>query len=156
MSLIIYSDGLCEPYNPKGVATYGWVAYRDEEEITCGLGFIKEGEGATNNLAEYTALIRAIAWVWKTDQKDEQILFRADSQLVIKQLTGEWRVKSETIRPLYERTQRGLSELSNYDLEWIPSERNMRADALSNQAFYEHIKQHGAACIGKNGFTPRH
>lgn len=142
MSLVIYCDGLCEPTNPHGVATYGWVAYRDAIEIAKGYNFIKEGEGATNNCAEYTAVIRAIAWLWKTDQHYEPTIIRSDSQLTIKQLTGEWRVKSETIRPLYEKALRGLEGLEQYELEWVRRELNIRADELSRIAYQEHIQSH--------------
>lgn len=147
MNLIMYSDGLCEPRNPGGVCTYGWVAEYDGKEVAYQRGYITEGAKATNNLSEYTAIIHAIAWVWHREMWTEEILFRTDSQLVIRQLQGEWAVKAESIRPLYERARRGLDRLTRYQLEWVPREQNERADVLSRQAYRAHLQQHGLACV---------
>lgn len=153
--LQIYCDGLCEPSNPGGVATYGWVAFDDKKQVDYEGYFIREGEGATNNLAEYTAVIRAIAYLWKTEQTHTSVEILSDSQLVIKQLRGEWAVRSATIRPLYERALRGLDGLSEFRLVWVPREENIAADEISRLAYRKHVEQHGAACVGRGPRWPR-
>lgn len=60
--IIIYFDGLCEPRNPGGIATYGYVVYKDEKVIKKGCRAIGEGQGMTNNVAEYSGLKRALEW----------------------------------------------------------------------------------------------
>src|SRR3954471_10679035 len=109
----IFCDGLVEPVNPGGVATYEWAAFTGNTRLAAGGHFIKEGEGATNNLAEYSAVIRAIAYLWKTEQATTQVELLSDSQLIIKQLRGEWAVTSPGIRPLYEQAVRGLAGLAH-------------------------------------------
>lgn len=141
--LTIYTDGLCEPLNPGGVATSGWSVLEDGQEVMYEARYLTEGKGSTNNFAEYMALIRAIAWVWKFELYEEEILFRTDSQLVIRQLEGQWAVKAESIRPHYERARRGLAPLKHYRLEWVRREQNSRADELSNIAYRGHVQEHG-------------
>ena len=158
MTLIVNSDGLCEPRNPCGGNTAGWSVMKDGQEVMYEARYLMEGEGSTNNFAEYMAIIRALAWVWKFELCGEEILFRTDSQLVIRQLEGKWAVKAESIRPHYERACRGLAPLKNYRLEWVRREQNVRADELSNIAYREHVQKHGQACVARqmrprSGFT---
>src|SRR5512137_2298452 len=67
----IYFDGLCRPRNPGGVATYGYVIYRDGEKIKSGYGVVGSGPGMTNNVAEYSALKQAAEWVSRQGRDDE-------------------------------------------------------------------------------------
>ena len=147
--LIIYSDGLVEPRNPGGVGAWGWAANRDGKEMAYQFGAEMENPTNTNNKFEYLAFIHAVAWVWKFELYGEEILFRTDSQLVIRQLEGKWAVKAESIRPHYERARRGLAPLKNYRLEWVRREQNVRADELANSAYQEHVQKHGQACVAQ-------
>ena len=61
--ITLYFDGLCRPRNPGGVATYGYVIYKDGKKVKRGYGVVGSGTGMTNNVAEYSALKRAAEWV---------------------------------------------------------------------------------------------
>lgn len=133
----IFVDGACEPVNPDGIATYGFVVKRDGESI--GEGFDVVGVGDTsNNVAEYYAAIKALEWVITNGIRDERIVVYSDSELLINQLSGYYAVRAGRILPLYEKLQRLIKEVrrtSKVAFRWIPSERNAEADALSRRAY---------------------
>jgi ribonuclease HI len=131
--ITIYFDGLCRPKNPGGVATYGYVIYRDTEKVKSGCGVVGSGAGMTNNVAEYSALKHAAEWVSRNITKDE-IVFKGDSQLVICQMTGIWQIKSETSKKFVPEI-RSLLEGRKTRFVWIPREQNAEADLLSNMAY---------------------
>ena len=56
----IFFDGACEPVNPGGTASYGWVIKKDGKTILSGSGIVGSGEGMTNNVGEYHGLIEGI------------------------------------------------------------------------------------------------
>lgn len=86
----------------------------------------------TNNVAEYTAIVKALEAVKQTGAK--QLIVYSDSELLAKQINGEYKVKSEQIRPLFQQTIDLLSELENWKVRHIPREKNKEADKLVNQA----------------------
>ncbi len=93
--ITLYFDGLCRPRNPGGVATYGYVIYKDGKKVKSGYGVVGSGAGMTNNVAEYSALKHALEWA-RENCTEDVIVIKGDSQLVIHQLNGTWQVKSET------------------------------------------------------------
>jgi ribonuclease HI len=133
--ITIYFDGLCRPKNPGGVATYGYVIYKDGKNVKSGYGIIGSGAGMTNNVAEYSALKRAAEWVLRHGGDDE-IVIKGDSRLVIHQMNGSWQVKSETSRKFVPEILR-LLEGRKTRFVWIPREQNAEADRLSNIAYSE-------------------
>ncbi len=133
--IIIYCDGLCEPVNPGGTATYGFVVYRKGRKLKEGLGIIGEGSGMTNNVAEYTAAIEGLRYLKRRRLHRKKIMVKSDSQLLINQLNGSWQVRSARIRPLYEKAQRLLRNFPRISFRWIPREENDEADLLSRQAY---------------------
>jgi ribonuclease H / adenosylcobalamin/alpha-ribazole phosphatase len=64
------------------------------------MGIAARGQGATNNVAEYTAAIQALRWLADEDRTEVSVALYSDSQLLVNQLSGKWRVKSAQIRPL--------------------------------------------------------
>lgn len=133
-NLTIYADGLCEPCNPGGYACYGWVAIDGATEVASGKGCVGHGAGMTNNLAEYTAAIKALEWA--VAGKNGGGVLRTDSQLVARQFGGQWRCNDDRLRVLLARL-RELAERAGCGVEWVPRENNRRADALSRQAYAE-------------------
>ena len=131
--ITIYFDGLCRPRNPGGVATYGYVIYKDGKKAKSGYGVVGSGAGMTNNVAEYSALKRAMEWV-RENCPDDVIVIKGDSHLVIHQLNGTWQIKSETSKKFVPeiRTLLGGRKTS---FVWIPREQNAEADQLSNVAY---------------------
>jgi ribonuclease HI len=86
----------------------------------------------TNNVAEYKAVIAGLEAAREFDPRCVRV--RADSELVIRQLEGRYRVKSTQLRPLYEAARSLLAEFDEVDLAHIRRELNVDADALVNAA----------------------
>jgi ribonuclease HI len=136
--ITIYFDGLCYPRNPGGVAAYGYLVYRDKELIHRGFGAVGEGRGMTNNVAEYEGLMAAARWL-ADEGIDEKISIKGDSELVIKQMKGEYRIASATSRKYVPEIKR-LLEGRSVSFSWVPREKNEEADKLSRVA-YESYKR---------------
>lgn len=146
--VVVNCDGLCEPVNPGGTATYGFVARRGPELLTEDCGVVAKGPAATNNLAEYTAVIKALEWAVEALATGEPVTIRTDSQLVVNQVNGEWAVPSPNIRPLCKAARLLLSKLCqghSARLEWVPRERNQEADRLTRAAYASADKEGAAA-----------
>ena len=87
---------------------------------------------ATNNVAEYSGLIAALKWALEHGQRDVRI--RMDSELVIKQMRGEYKVKHAAMQVLHAEATRLAAQLGRVTLEHVRREQNKVADRLSNQA----------------------
>jgi len=87
---------------------------------------------ATNNIAEYSALLYGLeeALILRADE----VKVNLDSELVAKQLLGEYRVKDANIRPLFERALNMLKSFKNFQINHIDREKNKEADKLVNKA----------------------
>lgn len=86
----------------------------------------------TNNQAEYRAIIAALE---KAAQMGAtRVDIRSDSQLVVRQLNGRYRVKKASLRPLYLEVHKLLSQFEGFTITYIPREQNTEADALANAA----------------------
>ena len=136
-----YFDGLCEP-NPGGVATYGFVVRKDGKTVYEGHGLAgtPKTPQATNNVAEYTGLIKALEWLLG-QKTGGPIIIRGDSDLVIKQVKGLYKVKSGLLAPLHRRVKELQEEFKDISFEWIQRERNSDADRLTNLAYAEYTGQ---------------
>ncbi|MFC1636412.1 phosphoribosylglycinamide formyltransferase [Planctomycetota bacterium] len=86
----------------------------------------------TNNVAEYTSFIRALEGAEQMGA--EQLSVFSDSELLVKQINGEYKVKSEQIRPLYQQAVRLLGQFRDWSVRHISREKNKEADKLVNQA----------------------
>lgn len=135
-----YFDGACEPVNPKGVATWGFAVKNDGRIVhtACGLAGIPFAPEATNNLAEYTALVRLLEWL-KENHIYNGIIVHGDSQLVINQVNGIWKAKSPAILPLCHEAKGLLSDFDDITLQWVPRDENTIADELSKKAFRQYM-----------------
>ena len=87
---------------------------------------------ATNNVAEYNGLLAALRWAVDHDHKDLHI--RADSELLVKQMRGEYKVKNPALQGLAARARLLIMELGNVRFEHVRREMNKEADRLSNVA----------------------
>ncbi|MGH2746944.1 MAG: ribonuclease HI family protein, partial [Actinomycetota bacterium] len=103
-----------------------------EDESGESIGEIAEGIGrATNNVAEYRALIAGLELAVEMGVTDIEIL--ADSELVVSQMTGEWKIKDNKLRPLALRANSLLNRFETYSLRHVRREENADADKLANQ-----------------------
>lgn len=119
--------------NP-GPAAYGALVYHAETQET----FFEVGMSigiATNNVAEYQGLIAGLRAVREIDLTAE-IEVRMDSKLVVEQMSGNWKVKHQNIKPLVLEAKAAFPP-EQVKYVWVPREENFRADALLNKALDE-------------------
>jgi ribonuclease HI len=90
---------------------------------------------ATNNVAEYHGLIAALSWMVERGHRDADI--RSDSELLVKQMRGEYKIKNEGLKPLAARARLLMLELGHVDLRHVRREANQEADRLANLAMDE-------------------
>jgi ribonuclease HI len=126
--LIIYTDGGARG-NP-GPAGIGAIAKNDDNEIVFEISeFIGK---TTNNQAEYRALVSAIK---KAKQlKTEEVDFFLDSELVVKQLNGEYKVKNKDLMPLFLEISNFKKQFKKITFSHVRREFNKEADKLANMA----------------------
>ncbi len=91
---------------------------------------------ATNNVAEYTALIRALEAARELGARSLRI--RTDSELLVRQIEGRYRVKNEGLIPLFERVRRLMREFESVEVAHVRREQNRQADALANRGIDAH------------------
>lgn len=87
---------------------------------------------ATNNVAEYTAVLRALERARELGATEVRIV--GDSELIARQLSGAYRVKHPAMKPLYEQARAALAHFDQWRIETVPRAQNARADALVNAA----------------------
>ena len=136
--LIIYTDGAARG-NP-GPAAIG-VIIRDESGNT--VASISRRLGVTtNNQAEYKAIIAGLEKAISLGAR--RIMIKADSELAVKQINGQYKIKNTALRPLYQEIVRLIGSLESFSITNIPRKQNSAADALANKALdatVRHIKQ---------------
>ena len=124
--LIIYTDGAClgNP-GPMGI---GVVVYKGRTKLMEISEYVGEG---TNNIAEYLSLIRALEIA--TEKEESEVHIRTDSQLIARQISGEYKVKDKKLKPLKAKVDK-LTENLKVKVEHISREQNARADELAKRA----------------------
>ena len=100
-------------------------------EVAAGLG------ETTNNVAEYTAVIRGLERALELGATD--VLLRSDSQLLINQLTGRYRVKTPHLQPLHRRVRELGARFGSIEYEHVRRERNTEVDRLANLGVDEYL-----------------
>ena len=117
--------------NP-GPAGYGARIEREDGSVI----ELKQALGvATNNVAEYSGLIAALQWA--VDHGIETLHIKSDSELLIKQMRGEYRVKNAGLQPLYQKACGLTRQIGRVKLEHVRREFNKDADRLANEAMDE-------------------
>jgi len=98
---------------------------------------------STNNVAEYNGLLAALRWA--VEQRVTKLHIRADSELLVKQMKGVYRVKNPGLLPLYEDAKRLARQVGHVTFEHVRRELNKEADRLCNEAMDEaaRIKSEG-------------
>tara|TARA_Y100001937_G_scaffold23899_1_gene34043 strand:+ start:44857 stop:45216 length:360 start_codon:yes stop_codon:yes gene_type:complete len=92
---------------------------------------------ATNNIAEYRSLLEGLKAIQSSlgaEYANHRINIRMDSQLVIRQIEGKYKVKNANLKPVYEEVMSVLKQAGSFSVQHIPRELNKRADALANEA----------------------
>jgi len=125
--LDIYTDGACSGNpGPAGIGVVIREKGRTIREISQFIG------AATNNIAEYTALIYALqeALILRADA----VCVKSDSELMCRQLQGLYQVKNPNIRPLFDQVRHLISGFRSFQIEHVLRQDNKDADALSKKA----------------------
>lgn len=133
----VYFDGLCLPKNPGGIACYAYLVKEEGRLVHSDSGVAAEpmSAGATNNVAEYTALIRALEWLDENGYSSRRVEVKGDSQLVVSQMNGEFRVKNKQIIPLFQKAALLKKKFHDVSITWVPRKYNSEADKLSERAY---------------------
>jgi ribonuclease HI len=133
---VAYVDGASRG-NP-GPASYAVVLRTPDGAVRFEIG--KYLGRATNNVAEYYALITALDYA--AANKIARLRVRSDSELLVRQMQGRYKVKSADLRPLHERAQKLARGFAFFAIEHVPREQNREADALANLALDRTATQH--------------
>jgi ribonuclease HI len=145
MKYILSFDGACEPINPGGVATYGYTIAFENGERKGYHGVIGEGDGMTCNVAEYGALIKGLQRLSHIVAPKDEILIQGDSQLIIYQMIGKYRVNAENLKPLHTKAKKLIDNLKSngvkIEFKWVNREFNAEADRLSKLGYKEYVKK---------------
>jgi probable phosphoglycerate mutase len=115
--------------NP-GPASYAIVIRDPDGKIALELG--KKLGQTTNNVAEYYALLAALDYA--TSNRITALRVRSDSELLVRQMQGRYKVKSPDLKPLYERALKLVRQIHYFKIEHVRRELNKDADALANVA----------------------
>lgn len=130
MAITVYFDGACTK-NPGGHIACG-IFIRDGLEVLQRHGFYAgQDETTTSNVAEYTALIHALQFLKQNGYADREIKIKGDSQLVIKQMSGRWKIKAGAYVEVAKQAERLVEEFSNIRFVWISRDENTICDELA-------------------------
>ena len=126
--VIIHTDGVSK--NNPGQAAIG-ATIKDKQgqpiaSISRRIGW------ATNNQAEYRAIIAALEKA--IDLGARQVTLNSDSELVVRQINGQYRVKKAALKPLYQQVKGLQGRLEGFTIRHIPRQQNKEADKLANRA----------------------
>ena len=89
----------------------------------------------TNNYAEYSGLLAALEFALRYDHPRLRVI--SDSELMVKQIKGQYKVKSPDLRPLYEEAKRRIAGLDSFHIQHVLRNKNKAADRLANLAMDE-------------------
>jgi len=132
----VYCDGGSRG-NP-GHSAFGFVVTDDDKIIKEGAGYIGI---ATNNVAEYTAIVEALNWL-EGYYRGADIKFYLDSKLAVSQLSGLYKVKNSNIREFVLKIRSLETSFGQISYRLIPRRENSRADALVNQVLDKRTKNY--------------
>ena len=135
----IYFDGACGPNNPGGKCGGGAVIKKDNEILAeiAERYQPKEIGQTSNNVGEYFALLKALEYLFVKNLHKEPIMVYGDSNMVINQMSGNWKINTKHKKIYTEIGLHALEFGKNFSLiryEWIPREQNEHADELSKIA----------------------
>ncbi|RME63422.1 MAG: reverse transcriptase-like protein [Nitrospirae bacterium] len=131
---VLYTDGASSG-NP-GPAGIGYVLIFDGQRISHS-AFIGE---TTNNVAEYTALLRGLETAIKKGVEEIEVFM--DSELVVRQINGQYRVKEPHLQRIYKKVIDVLRNFKRYEIKHIPRTENKEADRLSREAIKRGRRTH--------------
>lgn len=140
-------DGACGPMNPGGHAGCGVHITENGLIIYQEAYYIGHGPLMSNNVAEYSGLIRSLEYLIRNNNQNKRIQFYGDSYLTIAQMKGKWKCKGGLYAPFYHKAKELIKNFNDWNFQWIPREKNLDADEMSKVAI--EIK-------GMSAYSPSH
>ncbi len=135
MTIEIYTDGSCK--NNPGECGYAFTVYENDEKIYEEYKYLGMG---TNNIGEWMAIYRTLKWLKDNDYNECKIF--SDSNLVIKQITKEWKIKNANLKKIYNMCLK-YNDL-NVKYIWVKAhsnnEKNNYVDSLAKKSIEERVK----------------
>src|SRR5512140_2536499 len=129
MDVIIYTDGGARG-NPGPAASSFVITDLKNKMLSAKAFFLGK---ATNNVAEYSAVLKGLEAA--NQMQAQKIIIRSDSELVVRQIKGEYKVKNSGLADIHLRCMELLvSDFDFWQIEYIPREKNKKADALVNRS----------------------
>lgn len=138
----IHFDGAFQTVRGHRYAAYGFTVDGPLVHEEFGLAAPPDSESATNNVAEYQGAIAALEYLRRRGFAGPVVVL-GDSELLIRQMRGEYEVRSDRLRPYHTHLRALADALGEVRFDWIPREENARADALSKQGILAAVR--GAA-----------
>jgi ribonuclease HI len=135
--ILAWFDGACEPVNPGGTASFGVVIKdKDGTVLLRDAGVVGKGKAMSNNVAEYAGVRHILKHL--SSRPPARLTIHGDSNLVINQLNGKWRIKKGLYLSIATETKELLARLRGVgwqiNFRWIPREQNEECDALSKKS----------------------
>lgn len=128
----LYTDGAARG-NPGPAGAGAFICTEDGDIVAEIAEYLGE---TTNNVAEYKGLLFGLEKLIALGAKDVEV--RADSELMVKQLNGQYRVKHPNLIPLYRKAKGLLEKIPSVTIKHVRRENNKEADRLSNEAIDNH------------------
>ncbi len=130
---ILYTDGAARG-NPGPAGAGAFICTEDGVAVAEIAEYLGE---TTNNVAEYKGLLFGLERLIALGAKDVEV--RADSELMVRQLNGQYKVKHPNLIPLYREAQGLLRKIPSFKIVHVRREQNKDADRLSNEAIDNHF-----------------
>jgi ribonuclease HI len=155
---LAWFDGACEPVNPGGKATFGVVVKaRDGTVLLREHGYVGEGSQMSNNVAECAGVLHVLKYL--APRPPGRVTIHGDSNLVINQLNGKWRIRKGLYRSIAMEAKELLAYLRGLGWKitccWIPRTQNEECDALSKKIGHTALKPSPPQRKVRKGQDPR-
>ena len=132
----MHFDGACQPPHARGIATWAFtIEGAGLEHEASGLAAPPYSPESTNNVAEYSGAIHALEHLLEKGYQGPVVVY-GDSELVVRQMSGEYRVKAPHLQAYHDRLGALARRFSSCRFVAIPREENGRADELTKRAVY--------------------
>ena len=107
----------------------------------------------TNNYAEYSGLLAVLAWALETGNRRVKVV--SDSELMVKQIQGKYKVNSADLKPLWQEARDRIAKLDGFEISHALRHKNKEADALANQAMDRGMRKGGGGAVETLALRPK-
>lgn len=133
-------DGSATSLDDTGANGIGWIVYQNGAKMAEQSTSFVFGPPSTNNVAEYAALKDLLNYLFLNNFQDEEIVIYGDSQLVINQTFGKWKMRGGVYKPFAEAVHGLVLKFSNIRGKWVSRSQNEGANKLASEAYQKRRK----------------